>query len=126
MSLDDYTEFLTKACYLHLDNPVEKWIEIGEKQQKIADFLNKKSKIRITGEKTDITFSVEGRIWKSCAGECNFPDGEVYTSPIENSAQGQIYFDFPQGDYKKRIILMLPIILIFHKYTGVTRRKKCF
>ncbi len=110
MSLDDYTDFLIKACYLHLDNPVEKWVEIGEKQQKIAEFLNKKSKIRIEGEKTDITFNVSGRIWKSCSGECNFPDGEVYTSPIEDSAQGQIYFDFPQiyrGNEAQKVLLTL-------------------
>ncbi len=110
MSLDEYSDFLIKACYLHLDNPVEKWQEIGEKQQKIADYLNEKSEIRITGEKTDITFNVKGRIWKSCAGECNFPDGEVYTSPIEDSANGQIYFDFPQiyhGNEAQKVLLTL-------------------
>ena len=110
MSLEDYTEFLTKACYLHLDEPVKKWQEIGEKQEKIAEFLNQKSVIHITGDKTDITFNVKGRIWKSCAGECNFPDGEVYTSPIEDSAEGQIYFDFPQiyrGNEAQKVLLTL-------------------
>ncbi len=110
MSLEDYTQFLIKACYLHLDNPVEKWKEIGEKQEKIAQYLNTKSKIRIEGEKTDITFNTAGRIWKSCAGEYNFPDGEVYTSPIEDSAEGQIYFDFPQiyrGNEAQKVLLTL-------------------
>ena len=110
MSLEDYTEFLTKACYLYLDNPVEKWIEIGQMQQRIADILNTKSKIRIVGEQTDITFNVAGRKWKSCSGECNFPDGEVYTSPVEDSANGQIYFDFPQiyrGNEAQKVLLTL-------------------
>ncbi len=110
MSLEDYTEFLIKSCYLHEENPVQKWIEIGEMQQKIADVLNTKSKIRIVGEKTDITFNVAGRTWKSCAGECNFPDGEVYTSPVEDSANGQIYFDFPQlyrGNEAQKVLLTL-------------------
>ena len=110
MSLEEYTEFLIKSCYLHEDDPVSKWIEIGEKQEKIADYLNKKSKIRIVGDKTDITFNVLGRIWKSCAGECNFPDGEVYTSPVEDSANGQIYFDFPQlyrGNEAQKVLLTL-------------------
>ncbi len=110
MSLEEYTEFLIKSCYLHEDDPVSKWIEIGEKQEKIADYLNKKSKIRIVGDKTDITFNVAGRIWKSCAGECNFPDGEVYTSPVEDSANGQIYFDFPQlyrGNEAQKVLLTL-------------------
>ena len=110
MSLEDYTEFLIKACYLHLENPVEKWQQIGEYQEKIADYLNKRSEIRITGDKTDITFNVEGRKWKSCAGEYNFPDGEVYTSPVETSANGQIYFDFPQiyrGNEAQKVLLTL-------------------
>lgn len=110
MSLDDYTEFLIKSCYLHEENPVQKWIEIGEMQQKIADILNTKSKIRIVGDKTDITFNVAGRKWISCAGECNFPDGEVYTSPVEDSANGQIYFDFPQiyrGNEAQKVLLTL-------------------
>lgn len=110
MSLDDYTQFLIKACYLHLDNPVDKWKEIGNTQERIAQYLNNKSKIRITGEKTDITFNTTGRIWKSCAGEYNFPDGEVYTSPVENSAEGQIYFDFPQiyhGNEAQKVLLTL-------------------
>ncbi len=110
MSLDEYTDFLIKACWLHIDDPVAKWQEIGEKQEKIAQYLNSKSKIRITGDKTDITFNVAGRIWKSCAGECNFPDGEVYTSPVENSASGQIYFDFPQiyhGNEAQKVLLTL-------------------
>jgi len=108
MSLEDYTEFLIKSCYLHEENPVQKWIEIGEKQEKIAEFLNNKSKIRIVGEQTDITFHVAGRKWKSCAGECNFPDGEVYTSPVEDSANGYIYFDFPaiyRGSESHKILL---------------------
>ncbi len=110
MSLDEYSEFLIKSCWLHIDDPVKKWQKIGETQEKIANYLNTKSKIHITGEKTDITFNVSGRIWKSCAGECNFPDGEVYTSPVEDSANGQIYFDFPQiyrGNEAQKVLLTL-------------------
>lgn len=110
MSLEEYSEFLIKACYLHLDNPVDKWREIAEKQKRIENYLNGKSKVRIIGDKTDITFNAAGRIWKNCAGECNFPDGEVYTSPVEDSANGQIYFDFPQiyrGNEAQKVLLTL-------------------
>ncbi|MBS4761020.1 MAG: aminopeptidase [Clostridium sp.] len=96
MSLDEYTEFLIKACYLHLDNPIEKWKEIDKEQQRLADYLNKTTKLHIIGEDTDITFDTTGRKWLNCSGQCNFPDGEIYTSPVENSANGTIYFDFPQ------------------------------
>ncbi|MEI7473474.1 MAG: aminopeptidase [bacterium] len=95
MSLYEYEEFLLNSCYLHLDNPVEKWKEIGELQEKYAEYLTKTSKLRIVGHKTDITFSTEGRKWINCCGKNNFPDGEVFTSPVEDSANGEIYFDFP-------------------------------
>ncbi|OGI02540.1 MAG: peptidase M29 [Candidatus Melainabacteria bacterium GWF2_32_7] len=95
MSLYDYQEFLLNACYLHLDDPVAKWKEIGKKQESLVNYMNNVKKVRITGEKTDITISTEGRKWINCKGQFNFPDGEVFTSPVENSAQGEIYFDFP-------------------------------
>ena len=95
MSIFDYEEFLINACYLHLDDPVAKWREIGEKQQKLADQLNHTNKLRIVGQKTDLTISTEGRKWINCCGSNNFPDGEVFTSPVEDSAEGDIYFDFP-------------------------------
>lgn len=96
MSLDEYSEFLFKSCYLDLDDPVAKLKELDEKQTKWANYLNNVKKIRIVGEKTDITFGVEGRKWISCSGLNNYPDGEVFTSPVEDDVNGEIYFDFPQ------------------------------
>ncbi len=110
MSLDDYTEFLINSCYLHLEDPISKWEEIDREQQRLADYLTKTSKLRIVGEETDITFDTTGRIWKNCSGLCNFPDGEIYTSPVENSANGTIYFDFPQiyrGNESQKVRLRL-------------------
>ena len=97
MSLEEYSEFLLQSCYLDLDNPVSKWQEIDKEQKRIADILNKTTKIRYVGNKTDITFSTKGRIWVPCSGNMNFPDGEIFTSPVEDSANGTIYFDFPQN-----------------------------
>ncbi len=110
MSLEEYTDFLIKACYLDLDNPKEKWIEIGKEQKRIADILNGTKKLHILGEKTDITFNVENRLWVSCDGLLNFPDGEIFTSPVEDSAEGEIYFDFPaiyRGNSANKIHLKL-------------------
>ncbi len=97
MSLDDYTEFLFNSCYLNLDDPVAKLKELDTQQTAWANYLNGIKELRITGEKTDITFNVEGRKWVSCSGLNNYPDGEVFTSPVENGINGEIYFDFPQN-----------------------------
>jgi len=97
MSLAEYTEFLYNSCYLNIDNPVQKLKELDEKQTKWANYLNNVKEVRIVGEDTDITFGVEGRKWISCSGLNNYPDGEVFTSPVENKINGKIYFDFPQN-----------------------------
>ncbi len=97
MSFDEYSEFLFNSCYLNLDNPVEKLKELDEKQTRWANYLNNVKTLRITGEKTDITFNVEGRKWISCSGINNYPDGEVFTSPVEDGINGEIYFDYPQN-----------------------------
>lgn len=97
MSLDEYSEFLFKSCYLDLDDPVAKLRELDVKQTKWANYLNDVKKIRITGDRTDITFNVEGRKWISCSGLNNYPDGEVFTSPVEDGINGEIYFDYPQN-----------------------------
>lgn len=97
MSFDEYSEFLFKSCYLDLDDPVAKLKELDEKQTKWANYLNAVKEIHIVGEKTDITFNVEGRKWISCSGVNNYPDGEVFTSPVEDGINGEIYFDYPQN-----------------------------
>lgn len=110
MSFDEYSEFLFNACFLNLDNPVEKLLEMDKTQKQICEYLDKRSKVRIVGEKTDITFSTKGRKWISCSGLNNYPDGEVFTSPVEDSASGEIYFDFPaiyRGNEAHKIHLTL-------------------
>ncbi len=97
MSFDEYSEFLFKSCYLDLDDPVKMLKELDEKQTKWANYLNNVKKLHITGEKTDITFNVEGRKWISCSGMNNYPDGEIFTSPVEDGINGEIYFDYPQN-----------------------------
>ena len=110
MSLEEYSEFLVNSCYLDLDNPVKKWEEIDKEQKRIADILNSTSKIRFLGDKTDVTFLTEGRVWVPCSGNMNFPDGEIFTSPVEDSGNGTIYFDFPQnyhGSSAKEVYITL-------------------
>jgi aminopeptidase len=54
-----------------------------------------KKKIHVLAKDTDLTVSVAGRKWINCSGKENFPDGEVFTGPVENSAEGHISYSFP-------------------------------
>jgi len=75
--------------------------ENTDQQEKICEFLNKTSKIRIIGEDTDLTFNVAGRKWINSDEKRNMPSGEVFTAPVENSANGTIRFTFP-GIFSRR------------------------
>lgn len=95
MSLEEYRSFIFNACYLYEDDPMAAWLNVRHTQQKIIDFLNPKTTIRYRNAKTDISFSVEGRTWINSDGRTNMPSGEVYSSPVEDSVNGVIHFDFP-------------------------------
>ncbi|MGD2250243.1 MAG: aminopeptidase [Candidatus Methanofastidiosia archaeon] len=95
MSLLEYEDFVYKACFAHTENPKKEWQKMSQKQQKIVDYLMKKSEIRYTGEDTDITFWVKGRTWVNADGKKNMPDGEVFTGPHEDATEGTIRFTYP-------------------------------
>ena len=95
MSLEDYADFVYRACKLHEDDPVKAWQAVDKYQSRIINFLTGTSEIRIVGKETDITFNVKGRKWINCNGHHNMPDGEVFTSPVEDGVNGTIYFDVP-------------------------------
>lgn len=95
MSLFQYQDFVAKACFLHKKNPVEEWKSLSKMQDTLVKRLSKAKKMRFVGEDTDLKLNVEGRRWLNCDGHINMPDGEVFTSPVENSAEGQIRFTYP-------------------------------
>jgi aminopeptidase len=95
MSLDEYQDFVYHAGLLDKKNPVAEWEKIQKQQQKWVEYLNTKKKIHLVSEYTDLTVNVAGRNWINCCGQRNFPDGEIFTSPVENDINGFITFSFP-------------------------------
>ncbi len=95
MSLSDYEDFVFGAGMLDQADPVAAWRKVHDTQQHIADFLDQHNEIHIVAPDTDITYRVAGRKWINCAGTENFPDGEVFTGPIENSVNGTVRFSYP-------------------------------
>ena len=95
MSLEEYQHFVFNACKLYEPDPQAAWLEVRKSQQHIVDHLNNCKSVRYVAEKTDITFSTEGRIWMNSDGQTNMPSGEVYTSPVENAVNGVVHFTYP-------------------------------
>jgi len=98
MSLSQYERFVYNAGYLDVKNPTTKWRSIERKQKSLIKKLNRFRKFKFVcdDKNTNITFRVpKDRKWFTCAGKENFPDGEIYTAPDENSTEGKIQFSFP-------------------------------
>ncbi len=95
MSLEAYEAFVFNACRLDEPDPAAAWLQVRHAQQEIVDRLNAGSEVRYLGPQTDIRFSTVGRTWINSDGQTNMPSGEVYTSPVEDSVEGVVHFDFP-------------------------------
>ena len=95
MSLADYEDFVYRAGFLDEDDPVASWKALGEKLARLAEWLGTKKELRVVTDGTDLTVGVEGRTWIPCDGKENFPDGEVFTGPVETSVEGHVRFSFP-------------------------------
>ncbi len=95
MSLRDFEDFYFRACLCHKPDPVAAWKGVAARQERLARLLTRAKEVRIVAPDTDLTVSVAGRKFISCAGTMNMPDGEVFTSPVENSAEGRIRYSYP-------------------------------
>jgi aminopeptidase len=95
MSLRTYEDFVYGAGLLDETDPVAAWQALAERQQRLIDWLDGKREVRITGPNTDLRLSIEGRSWINDDGHFNFPGGEIFTAPVEDSVEGTIRFNFP-------------------------------
>lgn len=95
MSLGDYEDFVYKAGHVHAGNATRHWTKVHKEQARLVKILNQIDILHIRAEGTDLKMRVKGRKWINCAGTENFPDGEIFTSPIENTVTGQIRYSFP-------------------------------
>jgi aminopeptidase len=97
MSLEEYEEFVFEAMALNEDDPVRFWREKAGEQGRLIERLERAREVKIVGPGTDLTLSIEGRRFLNGDGKHNMPCGEVFTGPVEDSANGEIYFGVPSA-----------------------------
>jgi aminopeptidase len=95
MSLREFEEFVFDVCFLNDSDPIARWQDLSNQQQRLVEWLKGRKQVHILGEGTDLTLSIADRIFINSDGKRNFPSGEFFTGPIENSANGVIQFDIP-------------------------------
>ncbi len=89
MSLSEYEDFVFDSI-----NKVN-WKSKFKEQEKLTAILSNTKKVHILGSGTDLILNKAGRSAENAGGECNMPDGEVFTSVVEDSAEGYITYSYP-------------------------------
>jgi aminopeptidase len=103
MATEEFAAFLASACMLDRPDPVAAWRELSARQARMIDWLKDRSDIHITAPGTDLRLSIAGRTWINSDGKRNFPSGEVFTGPLEDSVEGHIHFTFPVVEHGREI-----------------------
>lgn len=89
MSTDAFEEFYFNVCTLD-------YAKMSRAMQPLKAMMERTEKVRLKGPAdTDLTFSIKGIPAVLCDGHRNIPDGEVYTAPVRESANGVIHFNTP-------------------------------
>lgn len=97
MSTSAFEAFVRRALFLDRDDPAAAWRELGAMQARLIERLAPARELRIEAEGTDLTLRVDGRTWQNSDGRRNMPSGEVFTGPLEDSADGTIRFTVPSS-----------------------------
>jgi aminopeptidase len=95
MSLADYEDFYYSACLATDSEPVTAWQRQSSEVNRLAEWIEGKEEVHIQAPGTDVRLNVSGRKWIPCVGQHNMPDGEFFTGPVEDSAEGEAAFSFP-------------------------------
>ncbi len=88
MSYDRFFDYLLEVCTVD-------YKQMEQAQKPLKELMDNTDKVRITGEGTDLTFSIKDIPSVMCFGERNVPDGEVYTAPVKDSVNGTITYNTP-------------------------------
>ncbi len=101
--LDDFGEFYTKITYLDKADPISFYREMMLLVDHYAKQLHKFHTIKVEREdgKTNVSLSIKDTGAKESRYVCpstitgNALPAEIFTSPVEDSVEGKIYFDLP-------------------------------
>ena len=95
MTLTQLEEFIFESV-------LRDWDAEAERMAGIAAVFDEADEVRIVGPGTDLTLSLAGRQGAVDDGHVNMPGGEVFYSPVEDSAEGTVEFSEFPGVYVGR------------------------
>lgn len=95
MSLEEYEDFVYGATFCDRPDPIGEWRRISAMQQAKVAWLAGKRQVVCKGPNIDLALSIAGRTFINADGHYNMPDGEIFTGPVEDSANGWVRFSYP-------------------------------
>ncbi len=88
MSTEAFEDYYFNVCCLN-------YSKMDRAMDPLKALMERTDKVHIVGPGTDLTFSIKGLPAIKCAGDCNIPDGEIFTAPAAGSINGHITFNTP-------------------------------
>jgi aminopeptidase len=88
MSTEAFEDFYFDVCTLDYG-------KMARAMEPLQRLMEKTDQVRITGQATDLGFSIKGLPAIPCAGGMNIPDGEIFTAPVKDSVNGVISYNTP-------------------------------
>jgi aminopeptidase len=92
-----FEAFVRGALFLDRPDPVAAWEELRAQQAGLIERLAPARELRIEAPGTDLRLRVDGRTWINSDGKRNMPSGEVFTGPLEDTAEGHVRFTVPSS-----------------------------
>lgn len=87
MNLEELEDF-----YFETTN--QDWDKVEKEMKKLSEAMHD-SEIHVIGEQTNLRLSSKGRKWIYDDWKANIPGGETFTAPVDNSVEGEVYFNYP-------------------------------
>jgi len=89
VSTAEFEDFYFNVCTLD-------YSQMDRAAAELKKYMEKTDRVHIKGPSdTDLTFSIKGIPTIPCCGHVNIPDGECFTAPVRDSANGIIHFNTP-------------------------------
>ncbi len=87
-SLEAFEDFYFDVCTID-------YSKMSKAMDSLKRLMDKTDQVRITGPGTELSFSIKDIPTIKAAGERNIPDGEIFTAPVKDSAEGKLTFNTP-------------------------------
>lgn len=113
MSTEAFEDFYFNVC-AKLD-----YAKMVKAAEPLVELMKRTDRVHLKGPGTDLQFSIKGIGAKPCNGDRNIPDGETFSCPTTDSAEGTVQFNC-ETLYRGTVFNNIKLTLKAGKVVGAT------